>query len=332
MTDSDHADMVKQLQQLRRGHGLLAVDVMSRVGPELAAACGLDRNEQPGTRRQLLVDRIAAMVAALPADLRLAVQAAFALPGADQSRFLRERMEWLGRKLDRDPRTAIRRVESGLALLAERMPADSGKDLAKADDYAPGGWYVDSFRATLMMHVDPVQLLETRRVVCAKEDLDRIVVSWSIPADDPRSLAQIRVDMLYGGELHKDEKVSTPTFWSGHLQLPHGLRPGEQHEFQVRVTSLPQNEFRPYYVLTPFRRCDQFVLRAKFARYDHMGQVWVVDGVPFQLLDENQPIGEILEPDTVGEVVHEYRNLRMGLSYGLRWQLDQPADPASASA
>jgi hypothetical protein len=121
MMDADRGELIKQLQQLRRGHGLLAVDVVARVGQELAAACGLDPDQRPGARRQLLAERIATEVAALPADLRLALRAAFALPGADQSRFLRERMQWLGRELGRDPRTALRRVESGLALLAERL-------------------------------------------------------------------------------------------------------------------------------------------------------------------------------------------------------------------
>jgi hypothetical protein len=292
----------------------------------LALACGLEPNSPTGPARKILMERLATLVATLPPDLRLAVQAAFALPGADQSRFLRERMEWLGSELDRDPRTAIRRVESGLALLAERLLANPDEPPTKADDYAPDGWYVDSFRATLMMHVDPVQLLETRRVVSTREDLDRIVVSWSIPADNPESLARLRVEMLYGGELQRDEKSSTSTFWSGHLQLPRPLQPGEQHEFQVRLTSLPQREFRPYFVLTPFRRCDRFLLRAKFSRDGALDQVWVVDGVPFQLLDENQPIGEVLEPDSVGEVSREYHNLRMGLSYGLRWRLNPVAE------
>ncbi|HST83457.1 MAG TPA: hypothetical protein VLL08_17130 [Kineosporiaceae bacterium] len=321
MTDGEkHAEIVRELQQLRRGQGLHATDVMARVGPRLTQICDLDPRLPIGIRRQRLVESISAMVTALPADLRLAVQAAYALQPADQSRFLRERMEWLGQRLNRDPRTAVRRVESGLALLAERMLSGIGSEITREDVYAPDGWYVDSLRATLLMNVDPVQLLETRRVTSTQESLEQIAVSWSIPADIPAALAGLRVEMLYGGELHKDESASTLTFWAGHVRLPRPLRIGEQHEFQVRVTSLPRRMFRPYYVLSPFRRCDEFMLRAKFDRSDAPVQIWTLDGVPFQLLDENQPVGEVLEPDRVGEVVSHFRHLRQGLSYGLRWR------------
>jgi hypothetical protein len=207
-----------------------------------------------------------------------------------------------------------------LALLAERMLSGISSEVTRGDIYAPDGWYVDSLRATLLMNVDPVQLLETRRVTSTQESLERIAVSWSIPADVPAALAELRVEMLYGGELNKDESASTATFWAGHVRLPHPLRIGEQHEFQVRVTSLPRRMFRPYYVLSPFRRCDEFMLRAKFDQSDTPAQIWTLDGVPFQLLDENQPVGEVLEPDRVGEVVSHFRHLRQGLSYGLRWR------------
>jgi hypothetical protein len=319
----ERTGMISELQQLRRGHGLHSQDLMFRVGPQLKRICDLDSLATLGERRDRLVLRLGDSVKGLPDDLRLAVQAAFALPPADQSRFLRERMLWLGRQFDRDPRTAMRRVESGLALLAERLLADQRDGPAKEDVYAPEGWFVDSFRATLMMHVDPVQLIETRRVSSTRNGLEQITVSWSIPADTPEALAGLRVDMLYGGELRSDEETSTSTFWSGQVHLPQALNAGDQHEFQVRVTSLPRQLFRPYYVLTPFRRCDEFILRAKFDQSDPPAQIWTLDGVPFQLLDENQPVGMVLEPDPVGEVESHFHDLRQGLSYGLRWRYDR---------
>jgi hypothetical protein len=310
-------NLLEELQQLRRGHGLHAPDVLSRVGPNLVRILGLDQTSSTGARRGQLNERIEAMVSALPQDLRLAVQAALALPPADQSRFLRERMEWLGDQMNRDPKTAMRRVQSGLALLAERMLLSS--ELDTADHYAPDGWFVDSFRTTLILNRDPVELLETRRVISTVDGLDRITMAWSIPADAGVQ-NKLRVDLLYGGELQRDEQISTETFFSSTLILPRPLRAGETHEFQVRVTGPPRDKWSSYFVLTPFRRCDEFVLRVKFGIDDNPVQVWNLDGVPFQLVHENQPVGEVIVPDSAREILRLYRNLRPGLSYGLRWQ------------
>jgi len=316
----ERMQMARELQQLRRGHGVHAPDVMQRVGPLLGRVCGLDPAEPAGANRERLVQRIAATLLELPADLRLAVQAAFGLPPASQSRFLRERMAWLGTQLDRDPRTAMRRVESGLTLLAERLLSHPERISARENVYAPDGWYVDLLRATFMMHVDPVQLLETRRITATRDGLEQLTVSWSVPPGDPEQGARVGVEMLYGGELVRDAGSSTPAYWAGIVRLPRALAAGERHEYQVRVTSLPRAALRPYYVLTPFRRFDEFELRAKFDPAAPPELVWGLDGVPFQLVDENQPVGELLDPDPVGEVVSRFHNLRQGLSYGLRWR------------
>jgi hypothetical protein len=331
---NERDEMVRELQQLRRGHGVHAPDVVDRVGPRLRRICGLDDSGSGAGDRERLVDRITRSVEELPGELRLAVQAAFGLEPASQERFLRDRMEWLGEKLERDPRTAMRRVEAGLALLAERLldlAELSRTGSAAGDDanaYAPEGWYVTLARATLLMHVDPVQLIETRRIVSTRDGLEQVTTSWSIPKGPPADAAAFRVDMLYGGELVRDEIPSTSTFWSGLIRLPRPLAAGEKHEFQVRVTTLPPAQMRPYYVLTPFRRTDEFELRAKFHTARPPDLVWGLDGVPFQLVDENQPVGAVSEPDAVGEVESRWRNLRQGLSYGLRWRWpNPPAEP-----
>jgi hypothetical protein len=41
--------------------------------------------------------------------------------------------------------------------------------------------------------------------------------------------------------------------------------------------------------------------------------------LPFQLVNENQAIGYLLELDTVSEVTMTFRTLQQGLSYGIRW-------------
>ena len=316
-------EMYAELVQLRRGQGLHAPDLPARVGPRLRAACGIDPRTAPGDVRQRLAGRIVTGLAPLAPDLRLAVKAAYGLPPASQSHFLRERMEWLGRELGRDARTAVRRVEAGLRLLAESLAASAPEVVPDGvSPYAPEGWYVESLHSTLLLHVTPVQLLETRRVTATQDGLRRISVSWSVPAwpglDAPDG-GDLRVELLYGGELGKDEALSSPGYWSGWISLPRPLGAGERHEYQVQVTA-PGHHLRPYFVHSPLRRCDEFELRAKFDPLVPPQRVWQVDGVPAQLVDEGRPVGEELATDNAGEVVSRFRNLRQGLNYGLVWQ------------
>lgn len=313
----------QELAQLRRGHGVHALDVLSRVGPRLSRLCGIGPDTPAGQTRQLLVARISDQVTALPPDLRLAVQAAIGLPPASQLRFLRERMEWLGREIGREPRTAIRRVESGLALLAEQMALESDPQPRPQPEnvFAPDGWYIDLLRAALFLHMDPVMLLETRRVVATRDGLDWVTASWSVPRSDRAAQRHpIAVTMMYGGELIQDPRTSTANYWSGSIRLPEPLKQGEQHEYQVQVISLPRALLRPYYVLSPHRRCDEFELRAKFDPASAPERIWPLDGVPFRMIDELIERDPELAVDTVGEVVIRFRNLRQGLSYGLQWR------------
>jgi hypothetical protein len=325
--NEDHAEMVAELSLLRRGHGLHAPDAMQRIGPRLMAVAGIEPGMTSGERRTLLMDKLSQAVQTLPNDLRLAVEAAFGLHPEAQSRFLNERMAWLGRQLDRDPRTATRRVQDGLELLAEHLlshATDPGDDDSA---FAPRGWYVESQRSTLMLHFDPVRLHENRRVVSTRDGLDRLTVSWSIPAETPADLADLRVDMLFGGRLHRDEDTSTLTYWNGWVELPRPLAVGDRHEFELVVTTVPRRLFRPYFVMSPYRRCDEFIARVKFDAGIRPESVWQLDGVPFEYVNANQPVGRLLDLDGIDEVTSRFTNLQKGFSYGVRWhdQADHPA-------
>jgi hypothetical protein len=317
----EHMMMMKELQQLRRGHGLHSADVTTRVGPMLEAACELQSQHTTGERRRQIIAHISDAVTELPPDLRLAVRAAFALEPASTARFLKQRMQWLGAELQRDPRTAVRRVESGLALLAEHML--SGRS-AKEGGHAPDGWYVSRMRATLMLNLEPVEVVETREITSSRNNVGEVAATWSMPADGLGDGAELRVELLYGGVLIQDTNRSTPSFWSGRIRLPRPLAAGERHEYQVRVTSLQRSDLRPFYVLTPAHRFDEFVLRAKFDVGDVPDVVTRLDGVPYQHVDENQNVGRKVDPDAVGEVEGSFRNLRQGLSYGFRWNHSRP--------
>lgn len=315
-----HAGLAQELTQLRRGQGLHSEDVVLRIGEELRLACSIGPDEDPATVRRKLIDRISVAVETLPPDLRLAVQASLALSPAAQHRFLKDRMIWLGAQIDRDPRTAARRALSGFTLLAERITGDAADPAVATNEYAPDGWYVDRLRATLRLTTDPVQLLEERIIVATKDGLDEVAVSWSVPkaAALPEG-ARVEADLIYGGDLVRSEELSTPTYWTGRIRLPRPLRAGEQHEYHVRVTTVARRYFRPYYVLSPYRRCDEFDLRVKFDPQDLPERIWRLGGVPHRMVDEGLPRDPEVRVDSVGEVMLQFSNLRQGLSYGLQW-------------
>jgi hypothetical protein len=313
---------IKELVQLRRGHGLHGQDVFERIGPDLRRASGIGPSDARGEARQKLIGFLAEAVEALPSDLRISVQAALALAPASEERFLKDRMVWLGIQLDRDPRTAARRVEAGFVLLAEQIcNRPAGQPVPRATEYAPEGWHVERLSSILLLHNDPVQLMETRRIISDVEDLDCLSVSWSVPrTEDVPDSARIRVQTIYGGELREDPELSTQTYWSGRLALPHRLAKGEAHDYQVQVTSVARSLLVPYYVLSPYRRVDGFELRARFPLDDLPKRVWKLDGIPYRLVDERLNRTPEVRLDTLGEVVVSFTRLRQGLSYGLQWE------------
>jgi hypothetical protein len=323
----EHAVLVADLARLRRGHGLNTPDLPGLIAELvlLPTVCGLRAGMSDAARRDLLVGRLDAAIQRLPAEFQLALQAALALPPADQSRFLKDRLRWLGEQLQRDPRTALRRVDDGQRLLAERLLGTTGAGEPDPNDYAPDGWFVNRLRSVVMLHVDPVQLLEQRLVTSTKEGLRALTVSWSVPDEVPDAGPAPQVELLFGGDLRQDVEKSTPTYWTGSILLAEPLAPGQSHEYQLRVSALPPDRMRPYYVLTPFRRFDEFVLRAKFHPERRPEVVWRLDGVPFQTLDNKEPSDGVVSLDRSNEVEATFRNLKGGLSYGLQWRRPPPA-------
>ena len=105
----------------------------------------------------------------------------------------------------------------------------------------------------------------------------------------------------------------------GRLRLPQPLAVGEHHEYGLVLSAFPRRWLRPYYVLTPLRRCDHFLLRAKFDRVTAPAKIWQLNGVPARVVDEFAPTLDVLDLDAVGEVHVEFHALRQGLSYGIQW-------------
>jgi hypothetical protein len=321
VTAENSFPFVRELNELRRGRGLDATDLHQRIGPCLREACEIAETDQPAAARHKLVLRLTELCGRLPADLRLAALAALGLHEEAAGEFLDRRISWLASVLDRDPRTARRRIDLAFRRLDELLGAPG----QNRDLHPLAGWYVESMKAMLRLDRDPPDLQEERRIVAEVDELDELVLSFSVPAvpgSDP--VPDITADVLFGGEIVEAKQVS-----ASHAQfvmrLPSPLRLGQRHEYGIRFA--PQRtSLRPYYVLTPLRRCEKFSVRVRFDRADPPSRVWRLNGVPGRVIDDDVDSGDALTVNRVGEVGLEFHELHQGLSYGLQWSFDPRED------
>ncbi len=318
MNDIDQAIM--ELRELRRGRGLLADDVHTRVGPRLRLACSIAQDDRPSVVRRKLVLGLTERCSRLPSDLRRAVLAALALHEATDQKFLHERMAWLAAQFDRDPRTARRRMDEGFRVLAERLGCADDLPLEAYNEYVPDGWYVESLKSTFRFDLEIPKLVEERLIVATVDELDEITASLSVRREIARGDAEheIHAEMVHGGEITESRRP-------GHdyarfiIRLPRPLKLGERHEYSVEFTAYPRERLRPYYLLTPLRRFDHFSLKVRFDGGRQPDKLWRLNGVHPRIADEFTPNGDLLDVDSIGEVQAEFFGLRQGLRYGVQW-------------
>lgn len=318
----DSTEIVRELNELRRGRGLAAADLLSRIGPSLRTASGITGADQPAAIRKKLIITITGLFGRLPPDLRLAASVALGLHEEAGGAFLDARIAWLAARFDRDPRTARRRIDHAFNLMAEYMEDQFSRD-QPTGSYSPSGWYIESLRSVLRLDLAVPTLTEERRIVATTDELDEIILPFTAPrsaaADEIEDAAhRIEAEVIYGGEITEIERIS-----SGHalftMRLPSPLSMGQRHEYSIQFSSYPRESLRPYYVFTPLRRCEAFVVRVRFDPASLPATVWRVNGLPTRALDDFVPVGDELIIDRVGNVVLEFHTLQPGLSYGLQW-------------
>ncbi|WP_233223497.1 hypothetical protein [Amycolatopsis sp. CA-128772] len=312
--DEHTLPFVRELNELRRGRGLDAADLHQRIGPCLRAACAITEADQPAAARHKLVLRLTELCGRLPADLRLAALAALGLHEEAAGEFLDRRISWLATVLDRDPRTARRRIDLAFRRLDELL----GAPAPRGDRHPLAGWYVESMKAIVRLDRDPPDLREERRIVAETDELDELILPFSVPAEPGSdAVPGITADALFGGEVVETRPVSA-SHAQFVLRLPSPLRLGQRHEYGIRFTPR-RAELRPYYVMTPLRRCEELSVRVRFDRAAPPSRVWRLNGVPGRVVDDGVDSGDALAVNRVGEVGLEFHDLHQGLSYGLQW-------------
>jgi hypothetical protein len=309
----------------------MAGDLLERVGPTLRAMSGIDDSTTENEARRRLVTFLNELADELPDDLRLALRVGLALhEDVQQYRFLEERMYWLAQRLDRDVRTARRRVDEAIRS-AEMMAATT---VPSGDDLAYDDWYLERFRA--LLHLDGTQptAIEERTVVAKHDSLSEIAISTSIPrpAGTDREVHDADLTILYGGSLARLERPSD-TYFRCFVRLPEPLKRGQSHELGVSVTIPADQPINPRYALQPLRRCDEFDLRIRFGEGRRLTGVWKLAGIPRGMADDFAAASARVELDDAGEVHLHYQHLQVGFVYGARWEMEsQTLAAASAGA
>lgn len=305
--------MSAELARLRKGRGVHSPNVGAVVGTHLRRLCGIGDHDDAVIVRGKLSVRLRALAGALPTDLELAALAALALHPEARHSLLRQRLDWLSAQIGRDERTARRRAGDALDRLAElavrRVIPDSGD-----------GWTVRRFAAEVRLSAAGCDVTERRIIVAARDGLDRIVASLSLPPH-PRAVGgegEPLVDLTHGGRIVSRERPSQNHFRYV-VDLPRALREGEEHEYGLRVRVPAQRRIRPYYVFTPRRPCDRFELTIRFPAGAAPHAVWPVDSAHIRVMDDGPPSSDPIALDRSGAISVQFTDLTPGLCYGARW-------------
>jgi hypothetical protein len=309
-------DLSDDLNRLRKGRGVMASDLQDRIGPTLRTLSGISCSDTPGEARRRLVTYLKALTVALPEDLRLALSAALALDDDVRHRFLEERMQWLAARLNRELRTARRRVDEAIrsTALLSATPA--------SDDYSTDRWYLARFRALLTLDGNQPMAIEERSLVANNDDLSEIMISTSVPRTATADNGDHSVDLavLYGGSVTRTERPSV-TYFRYFIRFPRPLQRGETHDIGISLTIPPGQPMNQRYSFQPLRRCDEFDLRIRFGPSSQAKNIWNMAGVPRGVIDDFAALNALVCPDGAGEVHLRYEHLRIGFIYGVRWDI-----------
>ena len=309
-------ELIDDLMELRRGHGVLAEDAPRRAGSAVKRVCGVRGSDGEAVVRKKLIDRLTELTLELPEQYRPAVGAALALAPHSQERFLHQRMKWAAIEMDRDhQRTANRRLQPGFRLLAEQLLVrwDAG-DTPDLD------WHTVELDAVLRMDLDPPVLCETRTIRALVDNLDEVTAQLTLPPypalDPPKP---VRATVVFGGEI-VEKSAQTRTYAAFLVRFAEPLMSGEQHQYSVEFTGPRRSAFNPMYVMEPLRRCDRFDVRVKFSPESAPTSIWRVCGLPPRRVDEHMSTDDPINIDSVGEASASFVGLVQGLSYGLQWE------------
>ena len=318
------AEIEQELAKLRKRRALTDPTLRERVDPALWAAIGVPETVPQGQVRALLTHRIRTAAQQLPPDLRHAAEAMFGLTGEYRLAQLGDRQRLFAERTRCDWRTARRRCDEALRLLAETLALDGGRFEAgrpvSVDDsaFATGTWYSRELRVLVRLDLAHPEVREERCIVALDREVREVTASTGLLAFDGHGMdSLVRTEVDYGASLMHAERL--PGGLSLALvRLPRGLARGEEHWYgrTVRATSLRHPA--PQVLYTPSVRCDRLSLRIRFRTGAAPPLVQRVIGVePGRAPPASPEPG--LQVDAANEVLAVFEQLALGRTYGLVW-------------
>lgn len=306
---SSAEDCEAELKRLRRNRGLCLARA-GEIGDSLRAACGVTSDDTPASTVQKVIEAISRQAQLLGPEQQQAALTALGLSGPS-SRFLKDREAWIAQEIDRDIRTARRRIDEGCAELALLL-AEGGETTTTPTT----SWRTERMRVLLALDQPRPEAFVFRRVVACNDSLDELDLAIPLTASDQQATHRaddIKVDVFAGGTLLRTRNRSDKLTGLA-LRPPEPLQRGQTHEIALRVRAA---EMLAYYVCVPKSACAEFTLTVRFGTRTPRA-VGVLENV-FQN-DLRSVTGTPIETDAAGEVHVRFRNLQPKFAYGIRWE------------
>ncbi|MFD1045290.1 hypothetical protein ACFQ1S_06680, partial [Kibdelosporangium lantanae] len=253
----------------------------------------------------------------------LAVLVAYALADGSGSPYYQERVRVAAQRLNRDERTTRRRIDEGIARLAE-VAATSTTDQPPRQLPNPSmDWHTEELRTSVALDQPTPEVFETRRIVADRDHLEYVSLAMTVTTPPGRNGSvrtdDLEIDIFHGGRL-ASLALETGDRYGFRLKLPKPLSRDETHEIGLRFRVRPERQIAPHYVCVPRNRCADFDLRVRFDIDQLPAKVWRLNNT-FQrdIDDPAAAVGEAVPLDGAGEIHARFHELTPGLAYGIRW-------------
>lgn len=324
------ADLAGELKLLRRGRGISAVQLAERAGPALREVCLIAEDDENAEIRRKVTDGVIGWAPALPADLSTAVLAAFGLHEEARNAFYQDRVRWLAKTLERDDRTARRRIDEGIEQLAEVAVASTSESEGAESVYPSKSWHTEELRVSLALDQPVPEVFEFRRIVADADDIAELDLALTLTKSAYHGESfdddGLQVDVFHGGRLAGRVMESSDRIGLA-LRLPTPLHRRGRHEIALRFRA----DFKePHFVCVPRHPVDLFDLHVRFPLPVPV-EVVRLERVFQDDASDEATTGVSLTPDGSGEVHVQFRGLAPGFAYGVRWRSSDQGLSGSAT-
>lgn len=308
--------LAKELDDLHRGRGIHAPDVVDRLGPTLSALVFGDHEPDEVVGRGLLSAHLFGAAKTLPPDLERVFLAALGVGDEDEP-LLTKRLEKVGESLQRGPRTMIRWLRDANRAVAQTLERRT-RTSDDGNPFAARGWYVQRIESHAVIGPRP-RFTGIRDIKITQDGVGVLCESFSVPHVPGEPVgSDVLVEATEGCERVEIDRFS-PSSWRLTLLLPRVFQTGEVHRVGLAVTMPSQAFIRPYNVLVPVRRTRSFRATVRFEEGAEAGSVWRYDGVPAPALDDGLRTPNELKADENGLMSADWPDVRQGLAYGIGW-------------